>query len=225
MIIPVLNEAERILATLSVVLSRTQVEVIVVDGGSQDTTVEKVQSVGVKVICSAPGRAQQMNAGAVLATGDVLLFLHGDTRLPDDFPRWIEECLSQVGVCAGAFQLRFDDADWRLRVVEWGVKWRSQVLQFPYGDQGLFLSRQLFHELGGFPLLPMMEDFALIHRLRQRGKIAIAPVPVLTSARRYRQLGIGKTVTLNQLAIAAYFWGVPPAKIAQWYQQRPSKQS
>ena len=192
-------------------------EAIVVDGGSQDNTVELAQSMGVKVLSAPRGRACQMNRGAASATGDILLFLHADTRLPTDFDTFVRTALTQSDAIAGAFALRIDAPLWSLRLVEIGVNWRSRTLQMPYGDQAIFLRRSVFDKIGSFPELPMMEDFELMRRLRRLGQITIISSPVLTSARRWLQKGIIKTTLINQIAIIAYLSGVSPEKIKRWY--------
>ena len=216
-IIPVLNEAEAIEALLPTVL-QDGIEVIVVDGGSQDGTVAR--AAGAKVITSQAGRAKQMNAGAAIATADTLLFLHADTRLPANFASWVEQTLGQPGTIAGAFELSIEGNQPGLRWVEWGVKWRSRLLQMPYGDQALFLKADIFKALGGFADLPIMEDFELVQRLRSLGKVAIAPATVFTSGRRWQKLGVLQTTLINQIVIAAYFLGISPMAIGRWYRQR-----
>ncbi|NJL23414.1 MAG: glycosyltransferase, partial [Leptolyngbyaceae cyanobacterium SM1_3_5] len=118
------------------------------------------------------------------------------------------------------FCLGIDGRETGLRLVEWGANWRSRLLQLPYGDQALFLRRDTFWQVGGFPDLPMMEDFELVRRLRRRGRIAIAPDAVLTSARRWQKLGILKATVINQVAIVAYLIGISPDRIARWYRRQ-----
>ena len=215
-IIPVLNEAENIAATIA---STKNVEVIVVDGGSQDSTVQIAKELGVKVVLfNTANRAQQMNAGAQTATGEILLFLHADTRLPIQFDTMVYQAITS-NVAAGAFALRIDSALWRLRLVEMSVNMRSRIFALPYGDQAIFLKAQLFHELDGFADLPIMEDFELICRLRRRGRIAIISTPVITSKRRWQKLGIMQTIFINQVAIIAYLLRISPQKIAAWYRR------
>lgn len=218
-IIPVLNEAKNITQALASIQPSANVEVIVVDGGSQDNTVELAQSWGVKVLSAAIGRACQMNAGAKIATGDILLFLHADTRLPPGFDTLARTIATQPDTVAGAFALQIDAKLWSLRLIEIGVNWRSRWLQMPYGDQAIFLKSAIFHKIGRFPDLPMMEDFELMRRLRRIGRIAIIPVPVLTSGRRWLQKGVFKTTLINQIAIIAYLLGVSPKRIVRWYRR------
>jgi uncharacterized protein len=223
-IIPVLNEAQGIQGVLKALqqeASAGALEIIVVDGGSQDDTIALAQTFAqrfsnVKVISALPGRASQMNAGAAIATGDILLFLHADTCLPSGFPALVAQTL-EGGAIAGAFALQIASALPGLRWIEQGVQWRSRYLQLPYGDQAIFLKASQFRALGGFADLPIMEDFELVRRLQKLGKIAIVSTPVLTSGRRWQKLGIFKTTLMNQGAIIAYFLGVSPDWIARWY--------
>ncbi len=222
-IIPVLNEAniiERMIESLQV--SSTEItEIIVVDGGSSDQTVALAKALGVRVIAAELGRAAQMNAGAAAATGEILLFLHADSRLPDQFAVAVQAALAQPQAVAGAFELQIDAPEASLRWIERGVNWRSRWLQLPYGDQAIFLKATTFRQLGGFAALPIMEDFELMQRLRKLGKVVIVPAAVITSARRWQKLGILKTTVINQLVILAYFLGVSPEQLGRWYGSPP----
>ena len=218
-IIPVLNEAGYLAQTLAMAQTARNCEILVVDGGSWDGTLHLAETLGARVIAAKPGRSSQMNVGAVAASGDILLFLHGDTRLPEEFDRFVRETLAMPNTVAGAFRLAIDGNSPALRLVEWGVNLRSRLLQLPYGDQALFLTRATFHTLGGFPDLPIMEDFELVRQLRKLGMIRLLPVSVLTSGRRWQKLGIVKTTLINQLAIVAYLVGIAPAQIARWYRR------
>ncbi|MEH1924030.1 TIGR04283 family arsenosugar biosynthesis glycosyltransferase [Nostoc sp.] len=218
-IIPAINEAVNIKEAVTTTQPSTNIEVIVVDGGSKDNTVEIAQSLGIKVISSSPGRAVQMNVGAVAASGEILLFLHADTRLPTGFDDMIRTALQQPGSVAGAFKLRIDASLFSLRWVEWGVNVRSHFYQMPYGDQAIFLTKEVFQQIGCFPELPIMEDFELMRRLKRIGRIVIIPTPVVTSARRWLQKGVFKTTLLNQLVITAYLLGISPERIRCWYRR------
>jgi rSAM/selenodomain-associated transferase 2 len=216
-IIPVLNEAENIRQAIACTQPSINIEVIVVDGSSQDDTYKIASDLNVKIISSIPGRAAQMNKGAMLANGDILLFLHADTRLPPGFDVMIRTVLQKTGTVAGAFALRIDAEVASLRLVEWGVNMRSRFWQMPYGDQAIFLTKDVFNKIGNFPELPFMEDFEIMRRLKRIGRITIIPVPVITSARRWLQKGIWKTTLINQIIIIAYLLGVPPQRIVSWY--------
>ncbi|MBR8827428.1 MAG: TIGR04283 family arsenosugar biosynthesis glycosyltransferase [Gomphosphaeria aponina SAG 52.96 = DSM 107014] len=217
-IIPVLNEAAIIQKTIIPLLDHSDIEIIVADGGSIDNTQALVKELGVKLIISpGGGRSNQMNLGARIATGEILLFLHGDTQLPSGYQGIIREILSQPQTIAGAFQLKIDGEKWSLRLVEIMVNWRSHFFSLPYGDQAIFLKTSSFEQIGGFSQLPIMEDYELIRRLQTKGKITIAPHPVLTSSRRWEKLGVFQTTLINQLIILGYFLGIPPVKLAQLY--------
>ncbi len=216
-IIPVLNEAEIIRSTLQKLQHSSTLEIILVDGGSKDNTVNIAQELGFKVVTVTGGRSAQMNAGANIAQGNILLFLHVDTQLPRNFNFLVKQTLNQPQVIAGAFELAIDGREKSLRLVEILVRLRSHLFSLPYGDQAIFTTKQAFVEIGGFANLPIMEDFELIQRLKRRGKIAIAPAAVTTSGRRWQKLGVGKTTLINQLIIVGYYLGVSPAKLSKFY--------
>ncbi|MEG4204742.1 TIGR04283 family arsenosugar biosynthesis glycosyltransferase [Microcoleus sp. Pol7_A1] len=224
-IIPVLNEAPTIARVISTALQAKNVEIIVADGGSSDGTADIAKSLGIRVICTARGRAVQMNAGAAAATGEILLFLHADTLLPRGYDSGAREALAKPSAVAGAFQLKIEARRFCLRLVETGVNWRSNFLQMPYGDQAIFLKAATFDKMGGFPDLPLMEDFEFVRRLKKQGRIEIVPQPVLTSARRWQQLGVIKTTAINQIVIIAYFLGVSPDRLAFWYKGQKKNSS
>jgi len=161
-----------------------------------------------------------MNAGASAATSNVLLFLHGDTLLPEGFGHEVHAVLSQAGTAAGAFRLRIDAPGFSYRIIEQMVNWRSRILSLPYGDQTLFLSRETFSASGGFPPLPIMEDLVYVRSLRKLGRIAVTRKPVVTSARRWERTGVWKMTLINQLALLSYAAGSDPERIACWYRKR-----
>ncbi len=215
-IIPARNEEQYLGRTLMSLRPAGVGQVIVVDGRSADRTVQIAQEAGVTVVTSPAGRAVQMNAGAAVARGDVLLFLHADTLLPDDFVIHITRVLRQPNVVAGAFNLRIGGPQLAFRVIENLVRWRCQWRQLPYGDQALFVWTKVFRQLGCYRPLPIMEDFDLVCRLRRRGRIAMADATAVTSSRRWVDRGIFKTTLINQLCLAAYRCGVRPSRIAAW---------
>lgn len=226
-IIPVLNEASTIEATLTILQDTPDLEIIVVDGGSRDQTINIVNfvskqlasSLSIKIISTTAGRAHQMNTGAAAAKGDILLFLHGDTYLPPKFNLLLLQALQDAIVIAGAFELQINAQLPGLRLVEKMVNMRSRFFSLPYGDQAIFMKKSVFEEIGGFPNLPIMEDFELMLALRKLGKIVIISAPVITSGRRWQKLGVVKTTLLNQLIIASYFVGISPNLLVRWYRQ------
>ncbi len=222
-IIPTLNEAGIIEETIARLPKSEQVEIVVVDGGSSDGTAEMARQLGARVLSAGPSKAGQMNAGAEKARGEVLLFLHADTRLPTKFEDKVLTAAARQGFCAGAFTLQIDSADWGLRFIARFANWRARLFRMPYGDQALFVPRQLFHEIGGFANYPIMEDFELIRRLKKKGTIAILPESVKTSPRRWQNLGVFKTWLLNQIIIGGYFFGIPPQRLALWYRREKGK--
>lgn len=216
-VIPTLNEAEELPRTLSTMTDCRDVEIIVVDAGSVDATTHIAADAGCRVLESSPPRARQLNVGAAAATGQHLLFLHADTRLPAGFTDAIHAVLSESGVIAGAFRLCIDAPGLSLRLLERSVNLRSRFLQLPYGDQGLFVGRGVFEHIGGFPELPIMDDFAFVRRLRRYGRIRVAPLSARTSARRWKKLGPWRTTWINQKVIVGYQLGIPPERLLKWY--------
>jgi hypothetical protein len=216
-VIPALDEADRIESALAATRSVPGVtERIVVDGGSRDGTPDRARACGAKVIASTPMRSVQMNAGARVAEGGILLFLHADTKLPRGFEHHIREVLDRPETVAGAFRLGIDGPFPGLRMIERLANLRS-AWGMPYGDQAIFISAERFRATGGFPEIPIMEDFAFMRRLRREGRIGIAPVEVATSARRYDELGLWRTTGINQIMVLAYLMGVSPDRLARWY--------
>lgn len=232
-IIPVLNEATTIEATLTLLQDTPDIEIIVVDGGSRDQTIKIVNflskrlapSLSIKIISTTAGRAHQMNAGAAVARGDILLFLHGDTYLPPKFNLLLLQALQDAVTIAGAFELQINAQLPGLRLVEKMVNMRSRFFSLPYGDQAIFMKKSVFEEIDGFPNLPIMEDFELMLALRKLGKVVIIAAPVITSGRRWQKLGVVKTTLLNQLIIAGYFMGISPNLLVRWYRQGGFKRS
>jgi hypothetical protein len=220
-IIPTLNEAACLPSALRSLDRSENTQVIVVDGGSSDCTCDIAHAAGCTVLNHQCGRAVQINAGAEASDGEILLLLHADTCVPAGFDEAIRFALSNPKVAAGAFRLRIDASGWPFRLIERGVEFRSRLFQMPYGDQGLFLRADLFHELGKLPRLPIMEDFELVRRLRKHGRIEILPCDAVTSGRRWKTVGPWKTTFINQCVILGYHLGIAPERLAQWYQRRP----
>ena len=218
-IIPTLNEAATITAVIDTMDTRETSEILVVDGGSTDNTSELATQAGATVLHTPPGRAKQMNVGANHATGKILLFLHGDTLLAKGSTQLIAQTLQRPGVSGGAFSLCIDSPRRSLRWIACGANLRSKMFQLPYGDQGLFTTAKTFRAVGGFPELPIMEDYYFVRSLGKRGKIITLPQTVTTSSRRWDNMGMFKTTLINQLILIGHLLGISPARLARFYQR------
>ena len=219
-IIPTRNEEENLGRLLPSLLAQPGLEIIVVDGGSTDRTVACAERHDVLVVSCPPGRGMQQNRGAALASGETLLFLHADTLLPDDFASQMQAVLNLPRTAAGAFRLGIDAPGWGFRCIEWGANLRSRLRGLPYGDQAIFVRRQTLRLAGGVPEQPILEDVALIRRLRRFGTIRIAPAQVTTSARRWRRLGLIRTTLRNQLILLGALCGIQATTLHRFYTSR-----
>lgn len=217
-IIPTLNEAGNLPALKA--LTRQVAEVIVVDGGSNDATVQIAKELGFTVLSSDKGRGVQLNLGAKKATAPCLLFLHADTFLPPAFPDLVTDCLADPETILGSFSLQLDTKNLAMRTICACANLRSRYLQLPYGDQAFFLRRHDFHALGGFPKMPIMEDYAFVKLAQKQGKIRTLPQTVTTSSRRLQAVGPILTTVINQLMILGYRLGVSPERLASFYRSR-----
>ena len=205
-IMPVLDEGESIAATLDA-LARMRAlgtEVIVVDGGSRDATIQRARLRADHVITAPRGRALQMNAGAAKASGDVLLFLHADTRLPADADHVVLKGLERSGRAWGRFDVKIDGRSPLLLVVGWLMNFRSRLTGIATGDQAIFVRRDAFHEAGGFAEIPLMEDIALCKRLKRVSRPLCLRERVITSGRRWDQNGVLPTILLMWRLRLAY---------------------
>ena len=217
-IIPTLNEAQHI-GAIAKALQGKALEIIIVDGGSTDGTVLFARARGLRVEHSATGRAAQLNHGAACAKGSVLLFLHADTHLPENFAAPLLQTLARRGVVAGAFSLAIRDAGPALGFIALCANIRSRFLQLPYGDQAIFISKAQFMRLGGFPELPIMEDFVFMKKAKSLGKIHTLPERVTTSARRWQRLGVVRTTLINQIIILGFILRIPLKRLASLYRR------
>ncbi len=214
-VIPTLDESAMIGETLRSAL-QPGVEVIVADGGSSDDTREIATAAGARVIDAPPGRGPQLNAGAAVARGTILIFLHADTLLPNDYLGAVRRELATPGVALGAFRLRIDRPGAFLRLIEAGVGFRSGRLSLPYGDQAMFLRAESFRRLGGFAAVPLMEDIDLVARARAIGSIRIVPESVITSGRRWEAAGALRMTSINLACMIGHRLGIAPARLAAW---------
>ncbi len=215
-IIPVRNEADNLPALLRSLVGAGVHEVIVVDGQSDDDSVDVARQSGATVLSCPPSRGRQLKLGAETASGDVILFLHADSILPPGFADQILHIAHQPGVSAGAFRLEIDAAGVVYRVIERLVQFRSRWLGLPYGDQAIFLTRASYDAVGGIASIPAMEDYDLVRRLRRLGRIVLAPTAVKTSPRRWQRDGVIRTTLLNLRCVLATMCGVHPERIARW---------
>lgn len=221
-VIPVFNESETLPAMLeSLAAFPGLFEIVLVDGGSTDGTRAAIAASlppKARLVSSERGRGHQLNAGAKAAHGDVLLFLHADTRLPPDAMQRIEEALSGPTLAGGGFRMRFLDERPRiLRLVEAGINFRTRLFRDPTGDQAIFCRQTAFAAIGGFAAWPLFEDVDFMRRLRGYGPCRIVPSPVRTSARRYIAWGVVRTVLYMGALRVGYWLGISPARLNRWY--------
>jgi len=216
--------------TLRPLQEPTEIEIVVVDGGSRDDTRSRARALGTELgarLIELPrdvvaGRSRQLAAGAEACAGDVLVFLHADTRLPPGWPRAIARALADPRVVGGAFRFRFAPEEGRsplLRLIEWGARLRGAWLRLPYGDQALFVRRTALARMGGVPRTPFMEDLDLVRAMKAQGAIALLPEPASTSSRRYRQRGVLRTFARNLVALLGWRLGVDRDRLAAWYRR------
>jgi rSAM/selenodomain-associated transferase 2 len=214
-IIPTLNEAAAIAATVRTVRRQKPRDIIVVDGGSSDDTIARAAEADL-VLTSLPGRAQQMNAGAAAARGD-LLFLHADCHLAEGALGLAEDCLRRPGVVAGCFRMRVQAATAVYRLIDFCATARVRLTGLVYGDQGLFVRRDVFEQVGGFPTVRLMEDVLLSRKLRRHGRIAVAAADIAVSPRRWQRQGVLRQTLRNWTLTALAAAGVHPDRLAAFY--------
>lgn len=220
-VVPVYQEQASIqdfLNHLHQVFSGAEYEIIVVDGSPGRETVSSLHDPCTKALSSAPGRSTQMNCGASMAQGETLLFVHADTWLPVNAPGMIIQVLEEEKIVAGAFSLSIDSRDPFLRLVAWVANLRTSWTRVPYGDQAIFIRKDIFKKIGMFPDIPLMEDLELMSRVKKRGwRIKILPEKVLTSPRRWEQEGKLVCTLRNWALRVLYHCGVPAERLAAYY--------
>lgn len=219
-IIPVLNESEQLEQLVPQVkkLLSTGVEVIVVDGGSQDGTLESIKEACCQIISSPSGRAKQMNAGAQIANGDVFVFLHADTRLPETAIKSITKSIQKYSW--GRFNVSLSGSHTLFRIIETMMNIRSCITGIATGDQCIFVKKDLFIEKGGYPDIPLMEDIAISKRLKGNSMPSCLKDKVITSSRRWESKGILTTIMMMWYLRLAYFMGVSPDKLYRSYYEK-----
>lgn len=219
-IIPALNEEHNIQACIENIKSEEfRCEIIVADGGSTDGTVELAEKYdGVKVIRTGKGRGVQMNKGASYAAGEILLFLHADTKLEGGWGSEIMSLLNNAkSLIGGAFTFKIDNPEIQFRLIEQWVKFRSSIFRLPYGDQGIFVRSNAFKKLGGYKNIPLMEDVDFVERMKKAGRITILGKKAFTSGRKWLKNGWIRVSVMNQAIMIMYRLGADPHKLAKLY--------
>ncbi|MDQ6961849.1 MAG: TIGR04283 family arsenosugar biosynthesis glycosyltransferase [Mariprofundaceae bacterium] len=218
-IIPVLNEAAYI-KKYGGLFACLDAEVLFVDGGSQDETGTWLKKHHLDVIHSHLGRAAQMNQGAAQFNADIFVFLHADTEFKAQHLQAIQQVMLDETIYSGRFDICLSGQHRMLRMVEFMINWRSRLTRISTGDQVMFMRRSVFEELGGFPMLPLMEDIALSRLLKRKGKVACLREKVMTSSRRWEEKGILSTIFLMWSLRFLFFIGVPAKKLHQFYMSK-----
>lgn len=223
-IIPVLHEASginRIIGHIRTLEHGDSVEIIVIDGDAERSTIKAIQDPLVIKAVSGQGRSIQMNRGAALSSGEIMLFLHADTFLPHDAFVLIQQAMKDGTVAAGSFELGIDSDRWCFRITEAYVRLRTRLTKVPFGDQAIFVRKDFFNTIGGYLSIPLMEDVDLMRRIKSHGgRIAIVPRQVSTSARRWEKEGV-LFCTIRNLGLQLLFrFGVRPEQLARWYKSQ-----
>ncbi len=218
-VLPILNEEAYITACLGALqaLRDQNCELIVVDGGSHDRSVALAKPLADRVVVSAKGRSTQMNAGARQASGDIFWFLHADSQPPSDAPHVIRAALTQPEHCWGRFDVRLSGHRPSLRMVEFSMNLRSRLTGIATGDQGIFVRRELFERIGGYPPIGLMEDIALSRALKRHSRPVCLRQCILSSSRRWERDGVARTILLMWWLRLAYFLGADPDGLARIY--------
>lgn len=215
-IVPVLDEESAIASTLDSLRSFSA-ELIVVDGGSQDRTADIARQMRVRVIDSCRGRSPQMNTGAAAASGDIVLFLHADTRLPSSAIGDVTSALNDPRCVGGWFDLKLDDTRYIFKLIGFLISLRSRLTRVATGDQAIFVRREIFEAMNGFPEIPILEDIVFCRNLKTMGKLACLGSQVVTSARRWRKDGVGRTILKMWALKLLFLIGVSPFRLKRFY--------
>ncbi|HWZ45595.1 MAG TPA: TIGR04283 family arsenosugar biosynthesis glycosyltransferase [Candidatus Saccharimonadales bacterium] len=218
-VIPVLNEMVNLKDAIdSVRIAVADPEIIVADGGSTDGSLAWLQAQnGVQFVQATRGKGPQQNAGAKLASGDIILFLHADCRLPADAGAQLQQVMQDQQIAGGCFLARWSRNTWALRVIAFGMNLRTRVRKTSYGDQALFLRRLVFNQVNGFPDWPLFEDTELVRRMKTAGRFVVVHSPVTMSARRFEERGIFHGIFLVYFLQIAFLLGVSPARLKRWF--------
>ena len=224
-VIPTINEKRNLGILLPALLEEDGVEIVVADGGSVDGTVETARSLGAVVVQGRRGRAEQMNDGGTEARGEAILFLHADCRLPKGFSASIRQSLADGGNAGGVFTFALDGDGVFFRFITMTTAFRSKWLGVHFGDQGLFVRAGIFRESGGFPDIPIMEDFEFVRTIRRYGKVALLAERIVTSGRRWRSSGMWKNTALNVLITWAHIAGVSPERLSKIHRRHTRREA
>ncbi|HEX6923077.1 MAG TPA: TIGR04283 family arsenosugar biosynthesis glycosyltransferase [Bacillales bacterium] len=215
-IIPTLNEGPKIQKLLTTVEKMNNVEVIIVDGGSVEP-IESIMTENCRVLHSERGRSRQMNKGAEAAKGDILWFLHADSKVPENAADLIREAMESRTVVGGGFSLKFDYDAFLFKIIEKGSNFRAKYGKIFFGDQSFFVRQKTFKELEGFPDVTLMEDWILSRKARKKGGLVLLPERIITSARRFRKYGPLRTFLFMLTLQLLFLLGVPPDKLGRFY--------
>lgn len=218
-VVPTFNEEGVVGRCIGAVKAeKADCEIIVADGGSSDNTLGDVEGLrDVLVVRSGKGRGLQLNAGAQAARGDVLLFLHADTVLEEGWSRDLLSACSEDGVAGGAFTFKIDVSGFQYRLIEFWVKLRCRMFSLPYGDQGIFVKKEIFEKLNGYRDIPLMEDVDIVERMKKFGSIVILRKNAYSNARKWVTEGWFRTSVRNQILMLMYRMGVAPHYLAKIY--------
>jgi rSAM/selenodomain-associated transferase 2 len=214
-VIPTLDEAACVGRAVGSVVG-PGVEVLVVDGGSRDETDRLAHDAGARVLECERGRARQLRYGGERSTGDVIVFLHADTALSSGWQEDVLAALEDPAIAGGAFAFRFAEAGWRERWVEGWVALRVALFRLPYGDQALYMRRSVLEQMGGVPIVPMMEDLDLVRGIKRAGRLEMLRASATTSSRRYVARGSLHTIAQHGVALLGWVLGWDRARLARW---------